>query len=152
LLPCFPCLWYNHSNEVQISRRLDESKPENLGSQSSTNQFLENKNRRKKKEKNADPIHTASAINQLDYDYVDDQESHVHKINRVSTSSNRLTIFPLVLADRLIIPLKMTERTLKISTQLALRSSGNPIIRYLRICITKVLMDMMFVSKKLIKS
>ena len=76
----------------------------------------------------------------------------------VGTSGKRTKISPLQLANTLNIPLEMAKRTLKVTSQLALRSSDNPsltrkyrtndrILRYPRIY-TKVFMDTMFASKK----
>lgn len=113
------------------------------------------------------PYHLISSVSGLDYNSTDNgkEDSGEHEllnVNGISSGNRRNKITPAILAERLNIPIEMAKRTLKTTTQYAIRSSDNPsltrkyrtndrMLRYPRIY-TKVFMDTMFASSKSSKS
>jgi len=143
---------------------------------SSTNQLNTNEIINEIRDVREDPIssphHFIASVSKLDIiddPILEDDIEHIlnddfttSTISGVHTSNKRGKLKPVELAETLNIPLEMARRTLKATTQLALRSSENPsltrkyrtndrMLRYPRVY-TKVFMDTMFASTKSSKS
>ena len=106
------------------------------------------------------PFHLISSVSILGYSSSGEPLEFIN--SGIESSNRRSKVTPTQLSERLNIPLEMAKRTLKTTTQLAMRSSDNPsltrkyrtndrMLRYLRVS-TNVFMDTMFASSKAAKS